>query len=100
MSNNYQVRTRCPFLPSQAVVFLARTTDSEELCIRGCIWRSGRHALVLVGSGPTVVTNATPMLAVRADEIAEKSPRRGREARAPCSRPNGRHEPSRVLSRI
>ena len=41
-----------------------------------------------------------PMLAVRADEVAEKSPWKGREANIPCSRRYGRREPSRVLSRF
>ena len=46
------------------------------------------------------------MLVVRADDVAEKSPSRGREAGVPCSRPyfgrhrDGRREPSRVISRI
>ena len=40
------------------------------------------------------------MPAVRADEAAEKSPWRGREARIPCSCRYGRREPSRVISCI
>ena len=41
-----------------------------------------------------------PMLAVKANDEAEKSPWRGREARVPCSRPYCRRKPSRVLFRI
>ena len=41
-----------------------------------------------------------PILAVRADDVAESSPWRGPEARVPCSRPHGRRKPSTVLSRI
>ena len=41
-----------------------------------------RDVLALVASNLTVVTNVKPALAVRADEVAEKSPRLGREARA------------------
>ena len=68
-----------------------------ERCIGG---RSGRHVFVLVSSNPTVVTNVKPMLAVGADDVAEKSPWRDREARAPCSRPYVRRKPGRGFSRI
>ena len=41
-----------------------------------------------------------PALVLSADEVAEKSPWRGSEARVPCSCRYGRRGPSRVLSRI
>ena len=44
-----------------------------------------------------IIIIVSPMLAVDVDGVAEKSPRRGREARVPCSRRDGRRKPSRVI---
>ena len=59
-----------------------------------------RTTTVVVGLIPAVGTTFKPVRPVRADEIADKSPLRGREARVPCGRHYGRREPSRALSCI